>query len=314
MTNILRDLKEDIARGRVYLPREDLRHFDYSVDDLKRLKLNDQFVELIRFEIGRAERLYDSAGDLEPLLERDGRRALRTMMATYRALLEQNQSDAGSSAARTNSPARLGETSDCRRSAVDAAASPAPRNFLGDGVAMSAAESRPRVAIVGGGLAGLAAAVRLSEHGVAVKLFEARRQLGGRATSFRDPTTGVVVDHCQHVALGCCTNFIDFCERTGLTQFLTPHRTLHFFGPDGSRSDLTASRLLPAPLHLLPSLLRLKYLSGREKIGIVRAMRQLAYDSCSDDVNAPTIDAWLREHGQSDRVIELFWAQSLSAG
>jgi len=87
LTNILRDLKEDIARGRVYLPREDLRHFDYSVDDLKRLKLNDQFVELIRFEIARAERLYDSAGDLEPLLERDGRRALRTMMATYRALL-----------------------------------------------------------------------------------------------------------------------------------------------------------------------------------------------------------------------------------
>ncbi len=84
LTNILRDLKEDIARGRVYLPREDLRQFDYSVDDLKRLKLNDQFVELIRFEIGRAERLYDSAGDLEPLLERDGRRALRTMMATYR--------------------------------------------------------------------------------------------------------------------------------------------------------------------------------------------------------------------------------------
>ncbi len=123
-----------------------------------------------------------------------------------------------------------------------------------------------------------------------------------------------MVDHCQHVALGCCTNFIDFCERTGLTQFLTPHRTLHFFGPDGSRSDLTASRLLPAPLHLLPSLLRLKYLSGREKIGIVRAMRQLAYDSCSDDVNAPTIEAWLREHGQSDRVIELFWAPIIVSG
>ena len=87
LTNILRDLKEDIGRGRVYLPREDLRQFDYSFDDLKRLKINDRFIELVRFEIARAERFYTSAADLESLLERDGRRALRAMMATYHALL-----------------------------------------------------------------------------------------------------------------------------------------------------------------------------------------------------------------------------------
>ena len=87
MTNILRDLKEDIGRGRIYLPREDLRRFNYSADELKRLAINDRLIELIRFEIARAERFYESAEDLEPLLARDGRRALRTMMATYRALL-----------------------------------------------------------------------------------------------------------------------------------------------------------------------------------------------------------------------------------
>jgi phytoene synthase len=87
LTNILRDLKEDIGRGRIYLPREDLRRFSYSIEDLKRSTINDPFIELIRFEIARAEQYYKSAEGLELLLERDGRRALRTMMATYRALL-----------------------------------------------------------------------------------------------------------------------------------------------------------------------------------------------------------------------------------
>ena len=182
---------------------------------------------------------------------------------------------------------------------------------------MSAADARaatPRVAIVGGGLAGLAAAVRLAEHGLAVELFEARRQLGGRATSFRDPDSGSLVDHCQHVALGCCTNFLDFCERTALTPFLSRHRTLHFFGPDGRRSDLSAGRFLPAPLHLVPSLLRLKYLSWREKLGIIRALGQLARMSETDDPHARTIDRWLRDHGQTNRAIELFWSPVIVSG
>jgi squalene-associated FAD-dependent desaturase len=177
-----------------------------------------------------------------------------------------------------------------------------------------ASAAAPRVAIIGGGLAGLAAAVRLAEHGATVELFEARRQLGGRATSFRDPASGALVDHCQHVALGCCTNFLDFCQRTGLSPFLMRHRTLHFFGPDGRRSDLSATRFLPAPLHLFPSLLRLKYLSWREKLGIIRALGQLAHVPEKDDPQAPTIDRWLRDHGQTDRAIELFWSPVIISG
>jgi squalene-associated FAD-dependent desaturase len=174
---------------------------------------------------------------------------------------------------------------------------------------MSAAANpqAPRVAIVGGGLAGLAAAVGLSGRGFHVELLEARRQLGGRATSFRDPASGALVDHCQHVSLGCCTNLEDFCRRTGLIDLLRRQRTLHFFAPDGRRCDIAASRWLPAPLHLLPSLLRLRYLTWRERLGIVRALRQLARTPVSDDQNAPTIGQWLREHGQTHSAIELFW-------
>ncbi len=161
----------------------------------------------------------------------------------------------------------------------------------------------PRIAIIGGGLAGLAAAVGLADRGLHIELLETRRQLGGRAGSFRDPATGELVDHCQHVSLGCCTNLDDFCRRAGLTDLLHRQRTLHFFGPDNRRYDLAASRWLPAPLHLLPSLLSLRYSSWRERLAIIRALRQLAHESSDDG----SIGPWLRAHGQTDRAIELFW-------
>ena len=76
----------------------------------------------------------------------------------------------------------------------------------------------PRVAVVGGGLAGLAAAVAAAEVGLDVELFEARQRLGGRAGSFRDPESGQLVDQCQHVSMGCCTNLTDFCRRVGIAD------------------------------------------------------------------------------------------------
>jgi squalene-associated FAD-dependent desaturase len=169
------------------------------------------------------------------------------------------------------------------------------------------ASTAPNVAIIGGGLAGLAAAVALFGRGLPITLFESRRQLGGRAGSFRDPASDAFVDHCQHVSLGCCTNLADFCRRTGLADLLRSDQTLHFFGPDGRRYDVGGSSLLPAPLHLMPALVRLKYLSLRERLGIMTALRKLARNSPVDDSNRPAIGTWLREHGQSDRAIELFW-------
>jgi squalene-associated FAD-dependent desaturase len=166
----------------------------------------------------------------------------------------------------------------------------------------------PRIAIVGGGLAGLATAVALADRNFSITLFESRRQLGGRAGSFRDPETDVWVDHCQHVSLGCCTNLTDFCARTGLADLLRHDRTLHFFGPDGCRHDVSASRRLPAPLHLLPALMRLKYLSSGERLRIGGALRRLAHTSTVNDPAGPTIGQWLRERKQTERTIELFWS------
>jgi len=166
----------------------------------------------------------------------------------------------------------------------------------------------PRVAVVGGGLAGLAAAVAAAEAGLDVELFEARRRLGGRAGSFRDPHCGELVDRCQHVAMGCCTNLADLCRRTGLADGFRRYRRLHFIGPGGSRHDLAGCRLLPAPLHLVPGLLRLGYLGLRDRLRILRTMTRLARLDPGGSTPDATIGPWLREQGESDRAIERFWS------
>jgi squalene-associated FAD-dependent desaturase len=168
----------------------------------------------------------------------------------------------------------------------------------------------PCVAIVGGGLAGLAAAVGLAGRGLRVELYEARRQLAGRAGSFRDPATGQWVDHCQHVSMGCCTNLADFCRRTGIADCFDRHRTLHFFARDGRRYDLGASVWLPAPLHLAPAFLRLGYLSLPERWGVARALWKMARLSAADS-GSHTVGDWLREQGQTPGAVERFWAPVL---
>jgi squalene-associated FAD-dependent desaturase len=171
-----------------------------------------------------------------------------------------------------------------------------------------------RVAIVGGGLAGLAAAVALAEHGridgrLSVELYEARRQLAGRAGSFLDPASGGWIDHCQHVSMGCCTNLADFCRRTGIASQFRRDRVLHFFSPDGRRYDLAASPL-PAPLHLAAGFLRLGYLRFGERLSIARALWRLARLD-PQSAAGQTIGAWLAQQGQSPAAIERFWAPVL---
>jgi phytoene synthase len=88
LTNILRDLKEDAARGRVYLPREDLARFGYTEEQLARGERGERFEALMRFEAERAGRYYEQGAALAPLLSRAGRAVFLVMLRTYRGLLE----------------------------------------------------------------------------------------------------------------------------------------------------------------------------------------------------------------------------------
>jgi 15-cis-phytoene synthase len=88
LTNILRDLKEDAAAGRVYLPLADLRQCGYTQDDLQAGVANDAFHRLMRFEIERAEQFYRGGAELWNYIELDGRRIFSLMTATYWELLK----------------------------------------------------------------------------------------------------------------------------------------------------------------------------------------------------------------------------------
>src|SRR5262245_42359931 len=138
---------------------------------------------------------------------------------------------------------------------------------------MTAEQSFPgKGVIVGGGLAGMAAAVALESAGLDVTLIEARRTLGGRAGSFVDPQTGEKLDNCQHVLLGCCTNLIDFYRRIGVSDRITWEKTIYFADQRGKLFGLYGVRGLPAPLNLGPSLARFSALSSAERAALVRAM------------------------------------------
>lgn len=162
----------------------------------------------------------------------------------------------------------------------------------------------PKVAVVGGGLAGLAAGCALAESGLQVTLFERRPYLGGRASSYQHPGTGEIVDNCQHVLLGCCTNLIEFYGRTGVADKVRWFDELTFLEPDGRASVIRPSSL-PAPLHTAPSFLKARCLKLKDKISIAAAMAALA-PAVPRDTGEPFL-VWLRSHGQTEAAIERFW-------
>jgi phytoene synthase len=88
LTNILRDLGEDAARGRVYLPAEDLQRFGYDAARLSRGERDDRFRALMHFQVERARGYYEAAEPLAKRLAPPGRAVFLMMSRTYRGLLE----------------------------------------------------------------------------------------------------------------------------------------------------------------------------------------------------------------------------------
>ena len=167
----------------------------------------------------------------------------------------------------------------------------------------------PRVIILGGGLAGLAAAACLAEAHFDVEVIEKRPVLGGRASSFFPPGETERIDNCQHVLMGCCTNLLDFFRRTGTLNQFRFYNSFLFIGPKGA-SRMSASAL-PAPLHLFPSLLRFRDLGWRDRWAVVRAMGAILRQG-KNQPDEPML-AWLKRQRQTGPAIENFWRVILTS-
>jgi squalene-associated FAD-dependent desaturase len=164
-----------------------------------------------------------------------------------------------------------------------------------------------RIAVVGGGLAGLAAALECADAGAEVTLYEARTRLGGATFSVqrRDHR----IDNGQHVFVRACNAYLAFLERLGVGELVSLQPRLRVpVLREAGRPALLRRNGLPAPLQLLPSLLRYRPLSAGERLAALRAaaaMRRL--DPEDRSLDEQSFAEWLRGHGQSERAVSALW-------
>lgn len=162
--------------------------------------------------------------------------------------------------------------------------------------------------VVGGGLAGSAAALRLADRGHQVTLLERRPRLGGAAFSFRRGE--LVVDNGQHVFLRCCTAYREFLDRIGAADLVTlqPRLDIPVLQPDKRRARLGRLPHVPAPLHLSAALAGYAALSPRDRARAARgALALRTLDPADRSLDSQTLGGFLRAHGQNDATIERLW-------
>jgi zeta-carotene desaturase len=166
------------------------------------------------------------------------------------------------------------------------------------------------VTVVGGGVAGLAAAQALADSGYKVRLIERRPYVGGRASSYEHPGTGEVIDNCQHLLFGCCTNLIDLYRRIGALDKLHWFDDITMIEPGGRRSVLSPT-FLPAPLHNSLGFLKARAFSLADKIAIARGLNTFIAGIPKD--TEENFAHWLARHKQTSGAIKRFWEPVLFA-
>ena len=165
------------------------------------------------------------------------------------------------------------------------------------------------VAIVGGGLAGLACGVALADAGLRVTLIERSRELGGRARSWTDPVTGDTIDLGPHVLHSEYRNMLAFLERLGTRELISWQPDKLITLADGKRRVVLRHRRLPPPFSLLPDLVGQSGLSLRDLWSNNRpTWRAMRFGE--EDVHE--LDRWsaldyLRAAGVGEPMIDWFW-------
>lgn len=165
-----------------------------------------------------------------------------------------------------------------------------------------------RVAVVGGGLAGITAALRCADSGLDVTLLESRGVLGGLTHSFRRGELDV--DNGQHVFLRCCTAYLDLLRRLRVLDkvFLQPKLAIPVRSPTLREPVWLRRNALPAPLHLADSVLRYRPLGLGDRLKFASAALALrGVDPAAPESDGMSFADWLSRHGQSEQAITKLW-------
>ncbi len=161
--------------------------------------------------------------------------------------------------------------------------------------------------IIGGGFSGLAAGVALSGRGHELLLLERRDHLGGRAYSFKDPTTGDVVDNGQHLFMGCYYRTLAFLEKIGgrdKLRFQDSPR-VDFLDHENGLTTFECPPL-PAPMHVMAGLFKMRGLTLTDKLRALNVGREIRGGRKTQQTHR-TVAQWLDSLGQSNRIKQRFW-------
>jgi hypothetical protein len=163
-----------------------------------------------------------------------------------------------------------------------------------------------KIVVIGGGLAGITAAIALSEVGADVTLAEARPRLGGATTSFS--RGGLMVDNGQHVFLRCCVAYRGLLARLGMTGAvsLQDRFDVTVLAP-GGRAQLRRTAL-PGPLHMGQALMGYRFLSRAQRLRVARAaLAMAALNPAKPELDRQRLGDFLAAHGQDERTRRLLW-------
>ena len=161
--------------------------------------------------------------------------------------------------------------------------------------------------VVGGGLAGLSAAVFLADSGIQVELLEASPKLGGRTYSFKDKSTSVVIDNGQHILMGCYKNTLDFIRLIKAeNNFIYQKQLKVNFLKENFKLFQLKSKNPVYPFNLISALLNYKALSLSSRLRLLKFFAKLFFYP-DNSLNSLTVHQWLMQENQTEESIKSFW-------
>ncbi len=293
-TNILRDVVEDrVQLGRVYLPLREMAAFGVTKDDLlDPAKKPEATAALFRLQYFRAKHFFNKTRRLVHPDDREALKAAFVMGSFYEAILEKIRERGFRLTVERVRLSKWEKISLMRRTLAELkrpqAVKTAPR----------------RVAVIGGGVAGIASAVALAREGHTVTLLEAKSALGGRASSFKHAPTGVTLDNGQHAVMGCYDAFLGLADLLGVRgKFATTGALDVKYRAAGRESRLRAS--WPQPLHGLGAVLGFSELSFADKLSVLNVGAALRLGAQPEP--GETGAAWLARLGATPGAVRALW-------